>query len=118
MAAGWALLGATAALGAAATINAVQAQDAPVGAAPAPGEPGGMGRMPGRGMGAPAMITANDQFVFVLRGNTLIKMGVADLKVVDQQQLPAAGAMMDGDRPAGAGRRGGGGGAAAPGANP
>ena len=118
MAAGWALLGATATLGAAALINAVQAQDAPGGAAPGAGDPGAMGRMPGRGMAGPATIAANNQSVFVLRGNTVYRMDATSLKVVEQAQLPAPSRMMDGDQPGGAGRRGGGGAGAAPGANP
>ena len=140
IAAGWALFGAALTVGAAAVMNTVQAQDAAPGSRPqpqvgAPVQPGSPGiggedgaPRPRAALGGTPVMTANERFLFVLRGNTLYKLDVNNLTVLAQTQLPAGGPggmMRDGDRPAGdrpggAGRRDGAGGAnsGAPNANP
>lgn len=105
-AAGFAALGATAALGTAALIATAQAQqqDRP-GQPPPPGGgfPGG-GRFGGGMMMMPVM-TATDKYVYILRGNTLYQFDAGSLTLVKQADLP---------RPAGGpGRRPGGDGAGA-----
>lgn len=147
IAAGWALLGATLTVGAAAMITAAQAQGEPPPPAPPPaapnaprpgggfggggfggggqGQPGGpgfpggpgVGPMRGFGMGAPVM-TATDRFVYVLRGNTLYQFSVDGLRLVNQAQLPPRrGESLETMRP-GAGRRPRGGAGAVPGSAP
>lgn len=104
IAAGWAVLGATGAVGVAAMVTAVEAQEPP----PVGGFGGGRGGFGGGqgqpGMGpraftpAPPAMTATDRHVYVLRGNTLYQFDVNGLKLVGQAQLPE---MPPGGRPGG-----------------
>ena len=99
MVAGWATLGATAAVGAAAVVATVRAQDAPPPPAPRPGQgggfPGGPGGFPGGFMGpgriggpAPVSVAVGEGAVFVVRGNTIYKMNPQSLRVEGQTTLP------------------------------
>lgn len=105
--AGWALLGATVAVGGVTLATTARAQEMPATPAtpapgqemqPMPGTPGAPGAMGGEApfpfprRGGETVITANDRFVFVLRGSTLYKMDVADLRLLAQTQLPPPGA--------------------------
>jgi hypothetical protein len=42
-------------------------------------------------MMAPAVVTATDRYVFVLRGNTLFQFDVNGLRLLAQTQLPGGG---------------------------
>ena len=99
IAGGWALLGATLTVGAAAVITTAQAQDQGQPPAPGQGQPGGGGFGQGGGGGfgggmrfggggAP-VITATERFVYVLRGNTLYQFDANGLRLLAQADLPA-----------------------------
>lgn len=56
-----------------------------------PGQQGNMPpmmMMPGQGGGGGASIAANDKFVFVLRGDQLIKVDISTMKVAGESMLP------------------------------
>lgn len=55
-----------------------------------PGGPQGFGGGPGfgGGFGGGAAITANNQYVFVLRGNRLYKFSTNDLSLIGDKELP------------------------------
>lgn len=103
MAIGWATLGATVAVGAAAVVATVRAQGEPP-PVPAPrpglggqgggfgggGFPGGPGGFLGGGRvaGPPVAVAVGEGTVFVVRGNTLYKMNPQSLRVEGQTPLP------------------------------
>jgi len=83
-----AAIGAVAALG----VGLAVAQGEPQGPPP-PGGPGqGFFGQPGIGQrllqAAPPVMIGDDRFLYILRGNQLLKVDKADLNVVKQTQLP------------------------------
>ncbi len=101
LAIGWATLGATIAVGAAAIVATVRAQDAPPPPVPRQGQggrfpggfPGGPGGFLGGGRvgGPPVAVAVGEGAVFVVRGNTLYKMNPQSLRVEGQTALPDEG---------------------------
>jgi hypothetical protein len=58
-------------------------------AAPPPGQPAPGGRFPPVPLGpVPDMMTANDRYVYVLRGDVLYQFDARDLKLLRQVRLP------------------------------
>lgn len=98
MAIGWATLGATVAVGAAAIVATVRAQGEPPPPVPRQGQGGGFpGGFPGgpggflgggRAAGPPVAVAVGEGAVFVVRGNTLYKMDPQSLRVEGQTPLP------------------------------
>ena len=124
LATGGAVLGATLAVGAMAVMTTAKAQDDPGRQSPEgrqrdqgrqrypgrpgdfvrprdPGPPGGFGgpMMRGGGFGGAPVITANERYVFILRGNTIYKLDVVSLRVLAQSELPAPRMGFEGGRP-------------------